>query len=194
MAAARELIIVGGANGTGKTTFAMQYVAEYGVPYLGADAIAAELAPHDPASVQVQAGRQFVVKVNQYLDRGETFVVESTLSGVTLKRTIEQARLKGYKVSIYYVFVDSPDTCVARVALRVRRGGHHVPELDIRRRFGRSMHNFWNVYRELADTWVLMYNGPGLSGDVAIGSHTETSIRDSNLLRLFRDRVPVLKP
>lgn len=186
MASARELIIVGGANGTGKTTFAQQYVAEFGVAYLGADAIAAELAPHDPASVQIQAGRQFVARVDQHLDRGETFVVESTLSGVTLKRTIEQARLKGYKVSIYYVFVDSPETCVARVAHRVRMGGHSVPEVDIRRRFARSLYNFWHVYRELADKWVVMYNAAGEQVDVATGSKKHSAIRDQDRFAKFR--------
>lgn len=186
MAIDRELIIVGGANGTGKTTFARQYVAEFGVDYLGADAIAAELAPHDPASVQIQAGRRFAAQIEEYLDRSNTFVVETTLSGLTFRRTIDRARTSGYSISIYYVFVDSAETCIERVALRVRRGGHHVPEQDIRRRFNRSIGNFWHTYRELADTWVLMYNSPSELVDVAGGSLKKSTIRDQALFTKFR--------
>lgn len=56
----RRLVIVGGPNGSGKSTFAEEYVHRFGMAYLGADAIAAELAPHDPLSVRVAAGKQFV--------------------------------------------------------------------------------------------------------------------------------------
>jgi predicted ABC-type ATPase len=53
-------LIVGDPNGSGKSTFAAEHVARYGIPYLGADAIAAELSPLDPLSVRVQAGKSFV--------------------------------------------------------------------------------------------------------------------------------------
>jgi predicted ABC-type ATPase len=70
---------------------------------------------------------------------------------------------------------------VERVAERVRKGGHNVPENDIRRRYHRSINNFWTSYRELADNWVVLYNGSSQLQDVSIGSHQKITVRDENL-------------
>lgn len=88
-------------------------------------------------------------------------MVESTLSGVSLKKFLSKAKIKKFCISIYFVYLDSADLCVRRVAARVARGGHHVPEADVRRRFARSNQNFWNIYKDSADKWSLIFN----SGD-----------------------------
>ena len=77
----KELIVVGGPNGAGKSTFAGEYIAQHGCLYLGADAIAVELSPEDPASVPIEAGREFLRRVEEAIAGTESFVVESTLSG-----------------------------------------------------------------------------------------------------------------
>jgi predicted ABC-type ATPase len=64
---------------------------------------------------------------------------------------VRRAKLAGYLVTIVFIYLDSADTSVARVRERVRRGGHDVPESDIRRRFHRCFSNFWRIYREIAD-------------------------------------------
>lgn len=94
----RRLVIVGGPNGSGKSTFAEEYVQRFGVEYLGADAIAAELAPHDPFSVRVEAGKQFVRRLTAAIEAGHSRVVESTLSGKGLERHIQAAHAQGYEV------------------------------------------------------------------------------------------------
>ena len=68
---------------------------------------------------------------------------------------------------------------------RVRAGGHNVPESDIRRRFERSIRNFWTIYRELADNWVLLYNGMTTLQDIAVGAGNQTAVRDSELFAAF---------
>ncbi len=84
-----------------------------------------------------------------------------------------------------YVFLESADACSARVTERVRKGGHHVPNADVRRRFTRSVVNFWTIYREMADNWVLLYNGAGQLQDVAAGSNQYVTVRDTTLLKDF---------
>lgn len=150
-----QLLVVGGPNGAGKTTLAREYASQTGITYLGADEIAETIAPGKAASVRVDAGRQFLLAVDDHLSRKQSLIAETTLSGVTFRNTITKAKGLGFDVTIAYLFLDSADTCVARVTARVRKGGHEVPELDIRRRFARSMINFWTVYREMADNWVL---------------------------------------
>ena len=179
------MLVVGGPNGAGKTTFAREYALVSRFTYLGADAIAESIAPDDPASARFDAGRQFIQSVDDHLSTQQSLVVETTLSGLTFRHNITKAIQLGFDVSIAYLFLDSADACVARVAERVRKGGHDVPETDIRRRFARSVTNFWTTYREMADSWVLLYNGAGKLQDVAAGSNELTAIRDTTLFSDF---------
>jgi predicted ABC-type ATPase len=183
--AAKELIIVGGANGAGKTTFALEYASTHNHLYLGADAIAAELAPHAPGLLPVTAGQELMRRLTGALSRDDTIVLESTLAGRTLRHVIGNARDNGFTVTIVYLFLDSPDTCVERVEERVQKGGHFVPEADIRRRFVRSIRNFWRLYRPLADHWVLIYNSGNQPLDVAAGTAEDVTVRDAELYAAF---------
>lgn len=154
----KELLLVGGPNGAGKTTFANEYVAQKGCTYLGADAIAYELAPDDVASVAVAAGREFIYRLDALLKAGETAVVESTLAGKSLAKWLERAKTLGYEVTVIYVMIDSAEKSLQRVKERVNQGGHDVPAADIIRRFERTARNFWHTYREIADLWDIYYN------------------------------------
>ncbi|MEO6320749.1 MAG: AAA family ATPase [Polaromonas sp.] len=154
----RQLIIVGGPNGSGKSTFAEEYVARFGIPYLGADAIAAELAPNNPLGARVEAGKLFVRRLKSAIESGDSRVVESTLAGKGLERHIRAAREQGYAVTMVFVILDSAELCMARIRERVAQGGHHVPDEDVRRRFGRARNLFWNHYLPLADNWQLFSN------------------------------------
>jgi predicted ABC-type ATPase len=156
---------------------------------LGADAIAAELAPHDVDSAQIAAGREFLLRVDERLAQDHSFIVESTLSGRTLRSTLLRARERGFSAIVMFVFVDDADVSVARVRERVRKGGHNVPEADIRRRFSRSWHNFWHLYRPLADMWGLVYNGRTEFIDVAMGEGRNVFVFDSIRFRQFFDAV-----
>jgi predicted ABC-type ATPase len=181
----KELIVVGGPNGAGKSTFIAGFLSEHAWPYLSADLIAAELAPHNPASRQVEAGRLFLDRLEVQLAGDGDFVVETTLSGRTWKNYFATARESGFELTIAFIFLDSSETSIARVKERVRRGGHDVPEDDIRRRFKRSARNFWHIYRQIADRWTVVYNAGGGFVDVAIGTQDEFMVSDEELFRSF---------
>jgi predicted ABC-type ATPase len=91
----------------------------------------------------------------------------------------------GAGVPVVFLFLDSADTCVARVQERKRKGGHGVPESDIRRRFDHSLRNFWMIYRFLADDWAVMYNAASEFQDVAFGAGGNVSVRDEALFSQF---------
>jgi predicted ABC-type ATPase len=96
----KELIIIAGANGSGKTTFSKQILAETGFEFLNADEIAKELAVF-----KLQAGKEFFVRLDKFLGEGTSFVLESTLSGNYLVKVIEKAKQLGYVVRIVYLFL-----------------------------------------------------------------------------------------
>lgn len=149
----KELIIIGGANGSGKTTFSRQILAETGFDFLNADEIEKQLAIS-----KLQAGKEFFNRLDKFMETETSFVLESTLSGNYLVKAIEKAKRQGYFVRIIYVFLESPEDCIQRIKLRVRLGGHFVPDEDVIRRYYRSKTNFWNIYKNLADNWVIIYN------------------------------------
>ena len=181
-----KLIVVGGPNGSGKSTFALRHSKLSGIPYVGADQIASELSPADPVSSRIEASRQFIVRIRESIQQRESLIIESTLAGKSLRNLIGDAKRSDYSVTIFFVFLESADTCVERVKQRVKLGGHEVPEPDIRRRFVRAIANFWDCYRKLADFWVLVYNSGTKPENVAFGNHAHTVVRIDKLFEQYQ--------
>lgn len=183
---AKELIVVAGPNGAGKTTFALAQLQARPCQYIGADAIAAELCPNDPRRVRMEAGREFVRRIDAALSQTGCYVVESTLSGRTFAGVLKKAAAAGFETEILFVFLDSIDACLARIRERVRKGGHDVPEEDVKRRFGRSIANFWHVYRPLVNRWALICNVGNEFEDVALGTSDTIHVRNDDLYSRFQ--------
>ena len=152
--------MIAGPNGAGKTTFARSFLpAEAQCPrFINADLIAAGLAPFSPASVAIKAGRLLLREVEECLDRGDSFALETTLSGLGYLRHIRQWRQMGYHLSMFFLALPSPEMAVARVAERVKQGGHDIPNSVIRRRFAAGRQNSDAHYRYCVDAWALYDN------------------------------------
>jgi predicted ABC-type ATPase len=156
----RKIMIIAGPNGAGKTTFARSFLpAEANLPrFINADLIAAGLAPLAPEAAAFKAGRLMLEEIEQCTRRGESFAFETTLSGLGYLRHIARWRAQGYRVSLYFLSLPNVETAIARVAERVRQGGHAVPEPLIRRRFDAGRRYFHRRYRAAVDDWVLYDN------------------------------------
>jgi len=151
----KKVIIIAGPNGAGKTTFAREFLPEEaGLPlFVNADLIAAGLSPFDPDAAAFRAGRLMLAEIDAHAAAGRSFAFETTLAGHTYLRRIEQWRGNGYTVKLVFLSLRSPEEAIARVATRVRHGGHHVPPDVIKRRFASGMRNFLDVYRQRVDVW-----------------------------------------
>jgi predicted ABC-type ATPase len=156
----KRVLIIAGPNGAGKTTFAAEFLpTDAGVfAFVNADLIAAGLSPFDPAQAAVRAGRLMVRAIEERVACGEDFAFETTLAGRRYARSIPRWRAAGYRIGIVFLGLPSPEFAIARVAMRVRQGGHAVPDDVIRRRFAAGRENFERVFKALADDWRLYDN------------------------------------
>jgi predicted ABC-type ATPase len=149
------IYLIGGCNGAGKTTFAREYLPKevHCLRFLNADEIARGLSPFDPIAAGIKASRMLLSEIHDFVDDRATFALESTLSGKTYARLLAEAKQRGYRIHLHYLWLPSPKIAIARVRERVRKGGHHVPAVDIRRRFHRSLSNLLEHYAPLAERW-----------------------------------------
>ena len=156
----KDILIIAGPNGAGKTTFALTYlrVEARGLPFLNADMIAAGLAPVGSRQSDVMAGRLMLAEIDRLAGEGRSFAFETTLSGRGYLRRIDRWRSMGYRVTLLFLSLPSPEDAVARVRGRVQQGGHYIPEDVIRRRFASGLANLRAVYAERVDSWVLFNN------------------------------------
>ncbi len=126
--------------------------------FLNADEIARGLSPLDPSLSAFRAGRLLLEEARSLMEAKASFAIESTLSGKTYVALIREAKTRGYLFLLHYIVIGSATQAVSRVALRVRLGGHDVPEADVHRRFDRSRQHFIENYLPLADEWGLWDN------------------------------------
>lgn len=162
-----KIVIIAGPNGAGKTTFARAFLPQEAQisRFINADLIAAGLSPFAPEAEAIKAGRLMLEEITECVHRRESFAFETTLSGLGYLRHIGAWRKSGYHVSLFFLALPTAEFAVARVAERVRQGGHHIPEDVIRRRFEAGRRNFDERYRTAVDAWAL-YDNAGEEPDL----------------------------
>jgi predicted ABC-type ATPase len=156
----KKIIIFAGPNGAGKTTFARSFLPEEAQcpRFINADLIAAGLSPFAPEAAAIKAGRLMLGEIADCTRQGVSFAFETTLAGLGYLAHIKQWRAQGYHVSLFFLSLPDAEVAIARVAERVRQGGHHIPEDVIRRRFVAGLRNFDTVYRTAVDAWAKYNN------------------------------------
>ncbi len=153
----KKIFVIAGPNGAGKTTFATEFLPnEGGCPvFVNADLIAAGLSPFQPTRIAAQAGRLMLQQIDAHVRREDSFAFETTLSGRGYSRDISCWRKQGYRITLFFLRLPTPEAAIARVAQRVKEGGHDVPEAVIRRRFHAGWRNFEGIYRDIVDAWTV---------------------------------------
>ena len=159
-------VVIAGPNGSGKTTFAREYLPTDArvINFVNADLIAGGLSPFRPELAALAAGRMVLKELDRLAALRVDFAFESTLSGLGYVTRLRRWKITGYRVEVVFLRVTSPQLALRRIAARVRQGGHDVPVKDVLRRFDRSWTNFQTVYKLLADDWAVYDN----SGQVPI--------------------------
>lgn len=148
----KEVFIIAGPNGAGKTTFAVNLIDNGWIQhFVNADEIAKEYISLDENLANFKASRVFLKTLDRLEKGEESFAFETTLSGKAYLKRIKRLQKQGWKVSLYYLFVSSPELSISRVAERVAHGGHNIASEMIYRRFPKSLLNFYNEFLPIVD-------------------------------------------
>ena len=139
------------------------------------------LSPFDPDAAAAAAGRIALTRVGRLIRERKTFAWETTLSGRTTKAWVLKAKDAGYFIKLVFVWIQSLEESIKRIQRRVREGGHAVPAQDVRRRFLKTLRNFFNDFCPLADAWKLFDNSHQSLRLVAAKKNNRAVIRDRAL-------------
>ena len=159
----KQLYIIAGCNGAGKTTASFTILPEVlnCKEFVNADEIAKGLSPFQPESVAMQAGRIMLARMDELLQKGETFAFETTLATKSYKQKIEWAQANGYEVTLLFFWLRNVTMAKERVAQRVAEGGHSIPSETIERRYHNGIANLFAIYIDMVDICYIFDNSEG---------------------------------
>jgi predicted ABC-type ATPase len=154
------VVVVCGPNGAGKSTTAPRLLrgALAVREFVNADSIAQGLSAFRPETVAFAAGRAMLGRLRALAASRDSFAFETTLASRSFAPWLRTLRSQGFRVHLAFLSLPTADLAVARVADRVRQGGHSVPEAVIRRRFVAGLSNFFTLFEPVADSWQMFDN------------------------------------
>ncbi len=186
-----KVVVLAGPNGAGKTTTAPKLLPGLlGVTeFVNADAIAQGLSGFAPERVAMAAGRVMVARIKELAKERKDFAFETTLASRSFVPWLKRLISGGYELHLVFLWLPSADAAVARVAERVRLGGHDVPEATVRRRYWAGLRNFFALYQPLATSWQVIDNfRMGQPKVIAVGKGKKaTVVRDAATWRRIQE-------
>ena len=154
-----ELFIIAGCNGAGKTTAAYHLLPTvfHTSEFINANEIARGINPENVEAAAFSAGKIMLQKINEFIEIKKSFAFETTLSGNTYFNIITRAKDNGFTVTLFFVYLESFEIAINRVAFRVLKGGHDIPEDVIKRRYFKGLENV-SKYLAIAHEWYILDN------------------------------------
>lgn len=138
----KKYTIIGGVNGVGKSSFTgvlTRTCSDLGI-IVDTDSLTAK-----NGGDKLKGGKKAVGIIFDCLDKGLNFTQETTLSGKKTLRTIKKARERDYFIRLFYISVNSLEESLFRIENRVRKGGHGIPEDDVKRRFEKRFDDLLDI-------------------------------------------------
>jgi predicted ABC-type ATPase len=150
MSAEKQLWLLAGGNGAGKSTFHRLFLQPLGLHFVNADIIARTLAPDNTVDISYQAARLAETLRTDLLRQGRSFCFETVFSHPSKIDFLAQAKTLGYETILVYIHLQHSQLNLARVAQRVSEGGHGVPDDKVVTRIPRTMAHIQTAF-QLAD-------------------------------------------
>ncbi len=159
----KNLYIIAGCNGAGKTTASFTILPEIlnCKEFVNADEIAKGLSPFQPEKVSFEAGRIMLHRINELLENNINFAFETTLATKSYKNKILQSQQKQFNVTLLFFWLQNIDLAIERVRIRVSEGGHNIETEIIKRRYKNGIKNLFEIYIPIVDEVLIFDNSEG---------------------------------
>ena len=189
------LLIVAGPNGSGKSSLYRETDIEAlgrSVWIINPDELTVRIRDVEGLALG-DANLASVQRIERWLEASieahQTVGVETVLSTPKYRRLVTKAKAFGFRIRLLYVVLDTVERNIARVASRVRKGGHNVAEADIRKRYERSLNQMPWFLDEADDAWLFDNSGaaPKLIGTKANGVLALDEDALPNIVRAIRN-------
>ncbi len=141
----KQLWLLAGGNGAGKSTFYRTRLQPLGLPFVNADMIAKELFPDAPEEHSYDAARIAEEMCYGLLREGRSFCYETVFSHPSKIDFVAHAKTLGYQVILIFIHLESTDLNKARISQRLESGGHHVPDEKVEQRIPRLLDHIKTV-------------------------------------------------
>lgn len=151
----KQLWVLTGGNGAGKSTFFKHYLSDYGIKLVNADLIAKEINPKNPEELSYNAATIAASIRNDLLSQEASFCFETVFSHESKIDFIAQAKGMGYKIILVYIHLIDSNLNEARVHQRITEGGHSVPADKIHSRIPRTMKHIKTALAIVDEAWIL---------------------------------------
>lgn len=175
-----HIIVLAGPNGAGKSTTAPVLLRDtFAVDeFVNADAIAQGLSAFSPENVALEAGKIMLRRLHDLAQKRSNFAFETTLASRSFAPWLKKQRDTGYRVHLLFLTLPNIQSALERVAVRVRLGGHAIPDDIVQRRFSAGLRNLFQLYIPVVTSWKILDNSlPGHPLDVAEGSgYTQVTV------------------
>jgi len=139
------ITVIAGVNGAGKSSVIGSHFRAQSGDYFNPDEVTRALMAKDPAMTLDEAnGKAWQMgfhNLKEAIANDCDYTFETTLGGNSICALLLDAAQKGIEVRILSVGLDSPEKHIQRVAARVSKGGHDIPEEKIRGRWHGSINN-----------------------------------------------------
>lgn len=135
----------------------------------------------------MRAGRLLLEQIRLLSGKRSDFGFETTLSGVTYVVLLRRLKAQGYRIQLFFLWIPTVEMALARIADRVRRGGHDIPEQVVRRRFHKGLQNLFTRYQSVLDSWMLFDNSGAMPKLIAREELGEIRVFDHALFARIRE-------
>ena len=181
------IVVLAGVNGAGKSSIGGSALRANGLDWYNPDEVARELHLQYPQKsirdINGDVWREGHKRLQQAVNNDTHFAFETTLGGRSITESLLDAIAAGRKVSVWYCGLNSPELHIQRVAERVKRGGHNIPEAMVRKRCQSSMRNLCRLAPGVQQLAVYDNSAP-LDENRKPGLRKLLHVTDKNILHI----------
>ncbi|MCH4200637.1 MAG: zeta toxin family protein [Clostridium tyrobutyricum] len=176
-----------GVNGAGKTSIykSIYYKKNKNELRINTDEMVARIGSWKDSNLQIKCAREAVKLIKYYILNKMSFNQETTLCGKSILNNIIYAKRNGFYIKLNYVLVSSPEIAKERVALRIKEGGHGIPNSIIERRYYESLKNLKNIIKICDETKI--YDNTNSFKGIGFFEYGNLSWKDQDIPNVLKE-------